>query len=133
MVASMIQYQVREGKSLQINERVEVYYNLHKGGFSIKALQGEHKGTVVAYSGIVNLSDCEYRVNENALNTILATKRKKVYAVVRGAFKGANKQDTASLEKLSINPYANPFFTDTKGQRVHESKQAYFTGKGVWK
>lgn len=131
----MIQFQVREGKSLSIGERVEVYYNLHKGGFSIKALQGEHKGTVVAYSGSLLITNCEYRVNDNALNTILATKRKKVYAVVRGTFNGSMPNDlrTDHLEKLSINPYHCPYFTDTKGNRVHESKMATFTGKGVWK
>jgi hypothetical protein len=130
----MINFTIREGMDLQVGQKVEVYFNIHKGGFSIKSIDkaNPNKGRVVAYSGQVELEDCTYHVNENNLKKLLEERRKRVYAVVRGTFKGSTV-DTTDREKLSINPYTSPFFTDSKGSRVHESRSALFTGKGVFK
>ena len=39
------------------NIRVEVYWNLHKRLFSVRALEGENKGRVIDHAYGVRLSD----------------------------------------------------------------------------
>ncbi|WLR49574.1 hypothetical protein LC065_20230 (plasmid) [Halobacillus litoralis] len=127
-------FTIREGKSLQQGERVEVYYNLHKGGFSIKSLDknSPDKGKVVAYSSEVKLEGASFHVNENALSKILAENRKRVYAVVRGYYMGNSVQ--AELDEhtpVKINPYTCPKFTCKEtGNIMDKADSVIFHGRG---
>jgi hypothetical protein len=66
--------------------RVFVYFNLHKKCFSIKALEGDRKGRVVAHSNTVLLEGCKLMVSEAGRQRVLREKRKNVHAGVSGTW-----------------------------------------------
>lgn len=61
-----------------------VYFNLHRKVWSIKALEGEHKGRVIAHSSMVEMSDCTFKVSEAGRQRVLRDKRKNVHAGIVG-------------------------------------------------
>jgi len=70
--------------------RVFVYWNLHKGGYSIKALEGPSKGKVIAHASDVSLWGCVFKVSEPG-RVKSAIGPKFVHAGVQGrlsSFKG---------------------------------------------
>lgn len=120
-------FTIREGKSLIQGQRVEVYYNLHQGGFSIKSLEGEHKGIVVAYSSTVKLDNCTFNVNMNAHSKIMAERRKRVYAVVRGYYSGTDIGNLNEYKSIKINPYNEcPKFHTEQGNVLSVAETVVF-------
>lgn len=69
--------------------RVFTYFNLHKKCWSIKALEGEFKGRVIAHAKRVILKDCTFKVSEAGRQRVLRTKRKNVHAGVVGTMYSA--------------------------------------------
>jgi hypothetical protein len=101
-----------EGRSLCEGEKVEVYYNLHKGGFSIKSLDKRNidKGRVVAYAPSLTITEATFHVSESRLKSILKRQVREVYAVVRGYYQGVPVQ-LNNAQEVYINPYKAPYFT----------------------
>lgn len=64
--------------------RVFVYYNLHKHMWSVKALEGEHKGRVIAHRDWVILQNCRFKVSQAGRQRVLREKRKNVHAGIVG-------------------------------------------------
>jgi hypothetical protein len=69
--------------------KVFLYRNLHKEGFcySIKAVDGPHKGKVLGYSRKVIVENAAYKVSEAGRQRVLRTKKKNVHAGVVGDLK----------------------------------------------
>jgi hypothetical protein len=113
---------IRENMSVSKGERVEVYYNIHKGGFSIKSLDKTNpsKGKVVAYAPHVQLKDCSFHVSDSKHKWILDNQRKAVYAVVRGILVDMKeeKPNTSDLNEIYINPYKCKHFTDVQTNEI---------------
>jgi hypothetical protein len=91
--------------------RVFVYFNLHKKCFSIKALEGDRKGRVVAHSNTVLLESCKFKVSESGRQRVLREKRKNVHAGVTGVWINGDRAES-HYEFLSMvgrqvtyNPY----------------------------
>lgn len=91
--------------------RVFVYFNLHKKCFSIKALEGDRKGRVVAHSDTVLLEGCKLLVSEAGRQRVLREKRKNVHAGVTGVWINGDRVES-HYEFLSMvgrqvtyNPY----------------------------
>jgi hypothetical protein len=91
--------------------RCFVYFNLHKKCFSIKALEGDRKGRVVAHSDLVVLEGCKLLVSESGRQRVLREKRKNVHAGVSGTWINADRAES-HFEFLSMvgrqvtyNPY----------------------------
>jgi hypothetical protein len=63
--------------------RVEVYWNLHRNLFSIRALSGPMKGRVIGHAHKVILEDVAFVVREAGRQRVLREKRKNVHAFVR--------------------------------------------------
>ena len=91
--------------------RVFVYFNLHKKCFSIKALEGDRKGRVVAHSTTVLLESCKFKVSESGRQRVLREKRKNVHAGVTGVWINGDRVES-HYEFLSMvgrqvtyNPY----------------------------
>lgn len=61
-----------------------VYYNLHTGLWSVKALDGDLKGKVVGHAERIRLKNCEFRVSEAGRQRVLSERRKNVHAGVVG-------------------------------------------------
>lgn len=74
--------------------KVFVYFNLHTHLWSIKALEGENKGRVVAHAEAVELYDCELKVYEAGRQRVLKEQRKNVHAGVIGELIAAKIKTT---------------------------------------
>jgi hypothetical protein len=91
--------------------RVFVYFNLHRKCFSIKALEGDRKGRVVAHSTTVLLEGCKFKVSEAGRQRVLREKRKNVHAGVTGTWINGDRVEShyefLSMvgRQVSYNPY----------------------------
>jgi len=83
-----------------MSERVEVYWNLTKNCYSIRALAGENKGRVVATPSTVYLEDVTFAVQPAGRAKVLAERRKNVHAFVRGV--------ETPTQKPVYAPYCSP-------------------------
>ena len=94
--------------------RVFVYFNLHKKLFSIKSLEGIHKGKVIGHTSDLVLKDCEFKVSEAGRQRVLKEKRKNVHAGVVGFITTVDLMlltgDRELLIRVTYNPYKLPYF-----------------------
>ena len=133
-----MKFETIKGRTLQVGQRVEVYFNLHKHVFSIR---DKETGLVVAHADTVTLYDARFRVSEAGRQRVLREKRKNVHALIEGNFVGAGAvlEDTSKAQQAYYNPYTvDSFIHKETGNRlkgaefVHcQNKQAFFT-KGVY-
>jgi len=74
--------------------KIEVYFNLHKNMFSIRALEGKQRGRVIAHMERVGIRNAEFVVQKAGREKVLAEKKKNVHAFIRGDF------DVESIERI---------------------------------
>jgi hypothetical protein len=104
--------------------RVFVYFNLHRKCFSIKALEGDRKGRVVAHSTTVLLEGCKFKVSEAGRQRVLREKRKNVHAGVTGTWINADRVESCyeflSMvgRQVSYNPYKYDSFVIKATEQV---------------
>ena len=103
-------------------QRVMVYYNLHKGLWSVKSLK---TGLVIGHSNIVILSDVEPRVSKAGRERVLREKRKNVHAGIVGTLESYKdyKESLEDYDEITYNPYKYKTFV-YKLQDEIEFKQA---------
>jgi hypothetical protein len=84
--------------------RVFVYYNLHKHVWSVKALEGDDKGRVIAHRTDVVLLNAKPRVSEAGRQRVIREKRKNVHAGLVGDW---TDQKIVQFEgdAITYNPY----------------------------
>lgn len=87
--------------------KVYVYRNLHKDCWSVKALEGEHKGRVIYHAQNVTLSDCTFKVSKAGRERVLREKRKNVHAGVVGQLGRINVPLSymPQMTAVTYNPY----------------------------
>lgn len=91
--------------------KVFVYWNLHRGLWSVKALEGPNKGRVIARQHMVLLRDAEGKVSEAGRQRALRERKKNVHAGLVGEL--VNAEDFAVHQrlmgyvgdKITYNPY----------------------------
>ncbi len=108
--------------------KVFVYFNLHKRCFSIKSLEGENKGRVVAHADKVMLYDGTFKVSQAGRKRVLSEKRKNVHAGVVGLWYGTNDHNDRSVDLMSrlgkpitYNPYKYETFVSVYGETPQHS------------
>jgi len=106
-----------KGRGAHAGQSVKVYRNLHHGGYSIVAADGEHAGLVVARSGHVVLMDALFVVSEAGRQRVIREKKKNVHAYALGTLTWAldpalakHESDmprfaAGDLTEISYNPY----------------------------
>lgn len=105
-----------KGRELDTGTRVFVYYNLHSGTWSVKALEGPHKGKVCLHARHVILEDAFARVSVAGQRRVIREQRKNVHAGVVGNILYASNQplvaanDHNPTERVSYNPYRGAYF-----------------------
>jgi len=77
---------------------VDVYFNLHKKLYSIRACEGPNKGRVIAHRHTVTLIDPTFKVSQAGRARVLKERKKNVHATVRGGWFDPD-------DKLGFNPY----------------------------
>lgn len=84
--------------------KVFVYYNLHRKVWSIKALEGDMKGRVVAHRSEVVLEDPRPKVSQAGRQRVLRDKQKNVHAGLLGVW---HDREILLMEgdPITYNPY----------------------------
>lgn len=95
-----------KGRTLSVDQRVKVYFNLHKKCFSI---QDKNTGLVVAHAPSVKMKNVEFKVSEKGRQRVLREKKKNVHAFVVGLFQ--IDVEKACNEPVFYNPYTTCMFT----------------------
>ena len=103
--------------------RVFVYYNLHKHLWSIKALEGPHKGKVVRHCHTVSLTEVVPSVSQAGRLRVIRDKCKNVHAGIIGTL-GATSDSFpgptvgVGWTEVTYNPYKYKTFVhvDTKAE-----------------
>lgn len=96
--------------------RVEVYWNLHRHCWSVRALEGEDKGRVIMHTDRVFLGPVQFVVQKAGQRKVRETGHKEIHAFVRGHIlpDGWVIPLTGSFESFTYNPYRDDQFK-TKG------------------
>jgi hypothetical protein len=92
--------------------KVFVYFNLHRKLFSIKALEGDMKGRVIAHRQQVLLNDATFKVSEAGRQRVIRERRKNVHAGVSGTWFGDDDVQGRTIAFTTINGSAimyNPY------------------------
>jgi hypothetical protein len=123
--------------------RVEVYRNLARDAWSIRALEGEHKGRVIAWAPSLLLDHCTMHVSAAGRQRVLRDKRKNVHAFIRGSLRYVDGgthvcrpklarylsmltdvclcwrfEDAVHAEAITYNPYKYSSFVRKSDERV---------------
>lgn len=96
--------------------KVFVYWNLHKNLWSVKALEGNNRGRVIARLPYVYLTNVTQKVSEKGRQRVIKTKQKNVHAGIVGNFDQKcivllteNKKEKLicllDLVQITYNPY----------------------------
>lgn len=100
--------------------RVEVYWNLRKDCYSVRALEGIHKGRVIKHTDELFLEDVNFVVQEGGRQRVIRSKRKTVHAFVRGTI---SKNRKIVGKSITYNPYKYSSFV------CREDKKSIFSAR----
>jgi hypothetical protein len=131
--------------------RVFIYFNLHRKLWSVKALEGPHKGKVISHCLDFSLHNCTMKVSEAGRQRVLRERRKNVHAGIVGQWDhwrlplplrqgGAYPQGALHRldnllpdGRITYNPYRSPTFTDVDtGEPVKGAARVYALGRNVY-
>ena len=103
--------------------RVFVYFNLHKKCLSVKALEGESKGRVIAHADSVELVNATFKVSQAGRQRVLRERRKNVHAGVVGTMANlpARHATIHIAEAMYTAVKYNPYRFDSFVTAVNES------------
>jgi len=112
----------RNGKPT--GQRVYVYFNLHRKLFSVRALDGPHKGRVIAHERGVVLQDVSPRVSQAGRQRVLRERKKNVHAGLVGYWMPFNTPVTEPMAPITYNPYKYESFVYADETKYSGSKTA---------
>jgi hypothetical protein len=96
--------------------RVFVYWNLHRNLWSVKALEGPHKGLVVAHRESLTIEGAAPRVSQRGRDRVLREGRKNVHAGIVGYVSPFDTPEGATeWPQATYNPYKGPCFVHKGG------------------
>jgi len=116
--------------------RVFVYWNLHRGLWSVKALEGPSKGRVIDRRQALLLANVEGKVSDAGRQRVLREGKKNVHAGLVGTWsekRYSNQTDIESAiedygDTITYNPYKYKSFVHTvDGSKFEGSAYALLT------
>lgn len=111
--------------------KVFVYFNLHKKCFSVKALEGENKGRVIAHTHDIRILAPSFKVSEAGRQRVLRERKKNVHAGVVGWYNTAVNVEKIGEGYVHIgvkyNPYIYSSFVDKDEKPVTYAATAHLT------
>lgn len=112
--------------------KVFVYYNLHKKVFSVKALEGEKKGLVIAHVKTISLENVEFKVSEAGRQRVIREQRKNVHAGAKGDWV-VGASGPHDLTALNYNPYRySSFVVKATEEPVYKASYAYLYDRAIF-
>ena len=112
--------------------RVKVYRNLHKGCYSVVAMDGPQKGRVIAHEKRLMLTNATFHVSEAGRQRVLREQRKNVHATIRGNLVTDSKPMVENMKGdinvVTYNPYKKGsfFMKHKESVDVTSADQVYF-------
>jgi hypothetical protein len=85
--------------------KVFIYWNITRGVWSVRALQGDKRGRVIAHVNELTLTDCVFKVSERGRQMVLAQKVKNVHAGVVGFMHDDSVDVSGQHIDVTYNPY----------------------------
>jgi hypothetical protein len=99
----------------------EVYWNLHKGGYSVR-----ERGRVIAHVDHIVLRDARFVVQRGGYERTVRERVKRVHAMVRGEVVAADEPRHGSVG-VTYNPYrADHFQVRESGERIDAAGLVWF-------
>lgn len=112
--------------------KVFVYFNLHKKCWSVKALEGDRKGLVIAHTQALALEHCQFKVSEAGRQRVLAERRKNIHAGVVG-YVTEGFEPGLCTNPISYNPYkAGHFYNKLTDEPVFHASMVTMNGRSVF-
>ena len=110
-------------------QKSKVYYNLHKGLFSVK-----QDGLVVLHTRRVKLVNVHFQVNEAGRQRVLEEQRKNVHAYVNGVFQGIPEDSSIEgYREAYYNPYKTDCFIDKEsGEELYSAQEAILIDRKIY-
>ncbi len=105
--------------------KVFIYWNITRGVWSVKALQGPDRGRVIKHATDITLTDCVFKVSEAGRQKVLSQKVKNVHAGVVGYLDTPVEPDmTGEQIDVTYNPYKFATFVNRANteQAVHTAR-----------
>lgn len=116
-----------KNRSIDPNQRVRVYRNLHRGDWSIADAR---TGKVLAHATHVSLRGCVMRVSESGRLRAVARKQRNVHAWIEGVIDNENDRNH-SWTFLRYNPFRSDCFHTDDGCCVRHSPWVSFGNSGT--
>ena len=110
---------------IERGQRVEVFWNLHKHLFSVRALAGAEKGRVLLHAHTVCIKKPQFVVQPGGRARVLREKRKNVHAFVRGTLVGVDEVALGytpedNWNRITYNPYRDTTFVwEDRSNKLH--------------
>ena len=99
---------------IEDNQKVRVYWNLHKKCYSVQSCE---TGRVIAHKTALTLADPKFVIRKAGQNKVRQEGRKNVHAFVVGYFSHRNGLARfPKAQKVTYNPYRNDTFVFAKTQ-----------------
>ena len=105
--------------------RVELYWNVNLNKYSVRALEGEHKGKVFTYARYAEVIDAEFVVRPSGQKRVRESGQKNVHAFVRGLITDDLSSDYAKKmlwRRVRYNPHVDDFFMVQKFSDMSQYK-----------
>ena len=100
---------------------VEVYWNLHKGGYSVR-----ERGRVIDHTDSVTVRDARFVVQLGGHARVVRERCRMVHAMVRGE-RIASAPKPARTVTVHYNPYRADYFHTASGARVDAAPVVWFS------
>lgn len=110
--------------------KVFIYWNITRGVWSVKALQGPDRGRVIKHATDIILTNCVFKVSEAGRQKVLAQKVKNVHAGVVGYIDSpvdhcfANEHIDVTYNPYKFSTFVNRANTD---EPVHTARLVKMT------
>jgi hypothetical protein len=104
---------------------VDVYWNLHKGGYSVR-----ERGKVIAHTDHIILQNARFVVQRGGYERTVHEHVKRVHAVVRGEIAKHAPVAPVDAAAVTYNPYrADHFQVRATGARIDAAQAVWFSVK----
>ncbi len=99
---------------IPVGTPVDVYWNLHKRCYSVRARTGPELGKVIAHADNIAISSAEFIVHRSGRLRVLRERRKNVHAIIRGRW----ELPTAHIgEPVTYDPYKHDAFVTSADEK----------------
>lgn len=118
-----------KNRKYALGDKVRVYRNLNKGGWSILAMSGENKGRVVAHVDYVILKSVMFVISKSGLARAQASKVRNVHSFAQGELYSVDSIPSDSLtDEISYNPFTKGYFypVSDRTKQINSLDMLYF-------